>query len=81
MSIRKEDLHILIDLVNDKDIELVYDLISVVIDKNKEKEIVVEADNSPLTDKDKELLIQAEKDIENNDLIDWDDLHASTTHD
>ena len=76
MSIRKEDLHILIDLVNDKDTELVYDLISVVIDKNKEKEIVVEADNSPLTDKDKDLLIQAEKDIENNDLIDWDDLHA-----
>jgi hypothetical protein len=76
MRIHKEDLHLLVDLVNDKDTKLVYDLISVVIEKNNEKEIVVEADNSPLTEKEKKILKQAEIDIENDDLIDWDDLHA-----
>jgi len=76
MSIRKEDLHLLVDLVNEKDTKLVYDLISVVIDKNKEKDIIVEADNSPLTEKEKKVLDQAEIDIENEDLIDWDDFHA-----
>lgn len=76
MSIRKEDLHLLVDLVNDKDTKLVYDLIKVVIEKNDDKDIVVEADNSPLTEKEKKILKQAEIDIENNDLIDWDDYHA-----
>ena len=33
MSIRKEDLHLLVDLVNDNDAKLVYDLIRVVIEK------------------------------------------------
>lgn len=75
MSIRKEDLHLLIDLVNEKDTKLVYDLISFIIEKNNEKEIVVEADNSPLTEKEKKILKQAEIDIENDDLIDWDDIH------
>jgi hypothetical protein len=51
MSIRKEDLHLLIDLVPDNDTKLVYDLISVVIEKAHGKEIIVEADNSPLSEK------------------------------
>ncbi|EKN66479.1 hypothetical protein BABA_15257 [Neobacillus bataviensis LMG 21833] len=76
MSIRKEDLHLLVDLVSEKDTKLVYDLIRVVIEKNNEKEIVVEADNSPLTEKEKKILKQAEVDIDNDDLLDWDDLHA-----
>ena len=76
MSIRKEDLHLLVDLVNDNDTKLVYDLIRVVIEKDHEKEIVVEADNSPLTEKEKKILKQAELDIENGDLLDWDDLRA-----
>jgi hypothetical protein len=76
MSIRKEDLHILIDLVNEKDTKLVYDLIRVVIEKNNDKDIIVEADNSPLTEKEKKILKQAELDIANEDLIDWDDLHG-----
>lgn len=76
MSIRKEDLHLLVDLVNEKDTKLVYDLIRVVIEKNNEKDIIVEADNLPLTEKEKKILKQAEIDIENEDLIDWDDFHA-----
>lgn len=76
MSIRKEDLHLLVDLVNDKDTKLVYDLISVIIEKDNEKEIIVEADNSPLTEKEKKILKEAELDIEKDDLVDWDDLHA-----
>ncbi|MFB7303849.1 hypothetical protein [Heyndrickxia sporothermodurans] len=76
MSIRKEDLHILIDLVNDKDTKLVYDLIRVVIDKDNEKEVIVEADNSPLTEKEKKILKETENDIKNGELIEWDDLHA-----
>ncbi|MGE8078322.1 hypothetical protein [Peribacillus loiseleuriae] len=76
MSIRKEDLHSLVDLVNEKDAKLVYDLIKVVIEKDHEKEIIVEADNSPLTKQEKKLLKQIESDIENDDLIDWEDLRG-----
>lgn len=76
LSIRKEDLHILVDLVNDKDTKLVYDLIRVVIDKDNEKEVIVEADNSPLTEKEKKILKETENDIKNGELIEWDDLHA-----
>ena len=38
MSICKEDLHLLVDLVNDNDTKLVYDLIRVVIEKDHGKE-------------------------------------------
>ena len=44
MSIRKEELHKLVDLVSDKDIKLVYDLISVVIETNDAKEVDGEND-------------------------------------
>ncbi|MFC0272257.1 hypothetical protein ACFFIX_12505 [Metabacillus herbersteinensis] len=76
MSIRKEDLYLLVDLVNDNNNKLVYDLIKVVIEKDHDKEIVVEADNSPITEREKKILKQAEIDIENDDLVDWDDLRA-----
>ena len=76
MSIRKEDLHLLVDLVNDNDAKLVYDLIRVVIEKDQGKEIIVEADNSPVTEQEKKILKQAEIDIKNDDLVDWDDLRA-----
>ncbi|MGD6804414.1 hypothetical protein [Rossellomorea aquimaris] len=75
MSIQKEDLHLLIDLVNEKDTKLVYNLLRVVIEKENEKETIVEADNAPLTEKEKKILKQAELDIENDDLIDWEDLN------
>ncbi|TYR74377.1 hypothetical protein FZC79_14930 [Rossellomorea vietnamensis] len=71
MSIQKEDLHLLIGLVNEKDTKLVYNLLRVVI----EKETIVEADNAPLTEKEKKILKQAELDIENDDLIDWEVLN------
>jgi hypothetical protein len=76
MSIRKEDLHLLVDLVNDNDTKLVYDLIKVVIEKDNGKGIIVEADNSPLTEQEKKILKQAEIDIKSHDLVDWDDLRA-----
>lgn len=76
MSIRKEDLHKLVELVNDNDTKLVYDLITVVIEKDQKEEIIVEADNSPLTKKEKEILKEAKIDIENDDLVNWNDLHA-----
>ena len=53
-----------------------FDLIRVVIEKDHGKEIIVEADNSPVTEKEKKILKQAEIDIKNDDLVDWDDLHA-----
>ena len=72
MSIRKEDLHQLIDLINEHDTKLVYDLIKVVI----EKDIIVEADNSPLTVQERGILKQASIDIENDELVNWDDIHG-----
>ena len=76
MSICKEDLHLLVDLVNDNDAKLVYDLIRVVIEKDHGKKIIVEADNSPVTEQEKKILKQAEIDIKNDDLVDWDDFCA-----
>lgn len=76
MSTYKKDLHLLVDLVKDKDAKLVYDLIRVVIEKDHEKDIIVEADNSPLTDLEKKILNQVDLDLENDDLVDWDDLNA-----
>lgn len=76
MSVRKEDLHSLIGLVNDKDTKLVYNLIRFVIEKNNEEEIIVEADNSPLTEREKRILKKVKAEIESDDLVDWDDLHA-----
>lgn len=76
MSIRKEDLHFLVDLIDDKDAKLVYDLIKVVLEKDNQKKIAVEADNSPLSEEEKKILKEAEHDIKNDDLIDWDDLHV-----
>ena len=76
MSICKEDLHLLVDLVNDNDAKLVYDLIRVVIEKDHGKEIIVKADNSPVTEQEKKILKQAEIDIKNDDLVDWDDFRA-----
>ena len=66
MNIRKEDLHLLVDLVNDNDTKLVYDLIRAVIEKDHGKEIIVEADNSPLTEQEKKILKQAEIDIKSD---------------
>jgi hypothetical protein len=74
MSIRKEDIHLLVDLVNDSDAKLVYELIRVVIEKDHEKKMIVEADNSPLTENEKKLIKQIEIDIENDEIVDWDDL-------
>ncbi|TYS17075.1 hypothetical protein FZC78_10665 [Rossellomorea vietnamensis] len=76
MSIQKEDLHLLIDLVNEKDTNLVYNILRVVIEKENEKETIVEADNTPLTEKEKKILKQVEVDIENDHLIDWEDLNG-----
>ena len=44
--------------------------------KDHGKEIIVEADNSPVTEQEKKILKQAEIDIKNDDLVDWDDLRA-----
>jgi hypothetical protein len=48
--------------------------LSVVIEKDYEKVIIVEADHSPFTEKKKKILKQIE--IENDDLVDLDDLHT-----
>lgn len=74
MSIRKEDIHRLVDLVSEHDAKLVYDLIRVIVEKDNE--VVVEADNSPLTENEKKILKQADIDIKNGDLVDWNDLNA-----
>ncbi|MGD6968748.1 hypothetical protein ACQCVP_20220 [Rossellomorea vietnamensis] len=62
--------------MNEKDTKLVYNLLRVVIEKQNEKETIVEADNAPLTEKEKKILKQAEVDIENDHLIDWEDLNG-----
>ncbi len=75
MSIRKEDLYKLIELFDENDTKLAYDLIQGVIEKDNKEELIVEADNSPLTVNEKNILEQAEIDIKNNDLVDWDKIN------
>jgi hypothetical protein len=76
MSIEKKDLYRLVDLVKEEDAKLVYDLIKVVIEKDGEKNIIVEADNSPLTEEEKKVMKQAKIDIERDDLVNWEDLNG-----
>jgi len=64
LSIRKEDIYQLVDLVSEKDTKLVYDLIKTVIDNN----FAVEANNSPLIEQEKEIITN-----ENDDLLNWED--------
>lgn len=42
----------------------------------REEEILVEADNMPLTMQERDILKQASIDIENDELLDWDDIHG-----
>lgn len=72
MGTCKEDLHQLIAKVNDSDAKLIYNLIRVIIEKDDEKNKIVKTESSPLTEYKKIILKQVE--IENDDLIDWDNL-------
>ncbi|MBU9722740.1 MULTISPECIES: hypothetical protein [Bacillaceae] len=75
MSIRKEELYRLVDQVKEKDAKLVYDLIKVVIEKDNEDNIIVSADNSPITESERKILKQAKSDIENDDLLNWEEIN------
>lgn len=72
MSIRKEDLHQLVELVNEHEVKFVYDLIKGVL----EKDLIVETDNSPLTEQEINLIKENTSDINSDELIDWDDING-----
>ncbi|WP_099354588.1 hypothetical protein [Fredinandcohnia onubensis] len=72
-KVKKEDLHRLIDLIDENDNEPVYDLLQKVIDKkiNFADGLVVEYDDSPLTEEEKKKVEKAEKEIQEGEFIDW----------
>lgn len=71
MGIHKEDLHMLVDLVDDKDTKLVFDLISAVIE-NSEREIVLEPYYTPSPEIEEKMYTPTNHNIDNDDLIDWE---------
>lgn len=78
-KVKKEDLHRLIDLIDEKDNEPVYDLLQKVIDKkiNFADGLVVEYDDSPLTEEEKRKVEKAEKEIQEGEFIYWNDLKSN----
>mgnify|MGYP000014578174 CR=1 FL=1 len=76
MNILKENLHRLLEQIKDQDNETVYTLLH----KFLEKEIVVfegmivEADNSHLSNNELKAIESTNKQIENDELVDWEDL-------
>jgi hypothetical protein len=75
-KVKKEDLHRLIDLIDENDNEPVYDLLQKVIDKkiNFADGLVVEYDDSPLTKEEKKKVEKAEKEIQEGEFSDWGEL-------
>ncbi|WP_071392993.1 hypothetical protein [Bacillus tuaregi] len=72
MDIQKEDLHLLVDLVDDKDTRLVYDLIRAVIDQN-DREMLEIYHTTPSPDLEEKIYRPANHDFNSDDLIDWED--------
>lgn len=69
MSVERERLHKLIDKVDQKELSLIIDYVTKLTDFND-----IEADNSPLTDEEKEILMTSEKQIAKGEVIDWEDI-------
>jgi hypothetical protein len=78
-KVKKEDLHRLIDLIDENDNEPVYDLLQKVIDKkiNFADGLGVEYDDSPLTEEEKKKVEKAEKEIQEGEFIYWNDLKSN----
>jgi hypothetical protein len=75
----RDRLHDMVDRLSYEDVRLAYSLLlrlSVSINPDDEdvKDWAPEADNSPLTDEEKELIKRAEKEIANGELVDWEEI-------
>jgi hypothetical protein len=76
LVIRKEDLHSLIDLIDERDNEPVYKILRKIINKNAViiDGMIVEFDVSPLTEEEKEAIEQAEKEYYEGEYQGWEEL-------
>lgn len=71
LSIRKEDIYKLIDQMNEEETSLAYKILkSIIKDKNKNFSELLEADNTPLDQDEKEALAKMVKE----DTVDWEDV-------
>lgn len=73
MSIRRKDLHELVDQLSPYDQKTAYDFLAYLINRN-EKDFMLEADNEPLTEEEKSDLQAAQQQIEKGDVVDWKDI-------
>lgn len=76
MSVRKEDLHKLIDALDDRHNQPAYDLLNklikgdiVIVDG-----MVVEYDNAPMTEEEKKLAEKAMNEYESGECVNWEDI-------
>ena len=77
MSVRKEDLHKLIEHLKASDRKTAYEFLRSlvdIVDYIDEENEIVEADNSPLCFEELKAIKKAEEEIANDELIDWEDL-------
>jgi hypothetical protein len=76
LVIRKEDLHSLIDLIDERDNEPFYKILRKIINKNAViiDGMIVEFDVSPLTEEEKEAIEQAEKEYDEGEYQGWEEL-------
>ncbi|WP_017756503.1 hypothetical protein [Calidifontibacillus oryziterrae] len=75
MAIRKDDLHKLIDLLDERHNKFVYEFLQKLADKMLGvDQMEIEYDDSPLTDSERELVREAEKEIKKGEFVKWEDL-------
>jgi hypothetical protein len=76
MSVRKEDLHKLIDLLDDKHNQPAYDLLHKLIkgDISIIDGMVFENDDSPMTDDENNRADKAMSEYENDQCVDWEEI-------
>jgi hypothetical protein len=79
MSIRNEDIYHLIDQLDNDDRKIVFDLLQRLIHRpikmtdEDGEQFIVEADNSPLTKEEIKALEQADREIDNGEVVDWEE--------
>ncbi len=73
MSIQKKLLYQLVDKLPISDRKTAYDFLKYLIDR-KGKYILIEADNDPLSPDDLSDLEIAQRQIENGEVVDWEDI-------
>jgi len=73
MTMQKEELHKLVDRLSANDQKTAYDFLKYLIDRSGNY-FIMEADNDPLSADELNELENAQRQIENGEVVDWEDI-------